>query len=299
MILRFRNGQVVYKPRSGRSESDWFSFVRWVNRQGFVPSLRTVQFLQRRDYCWTEFVEHLPCESKNEAHWYYRRAGGVVCAAYLLGAIDCHRDNLIAARDQPVLIDTETLFHPNADRTSQHKDWSVIRTGLLRMSKGSACSEVGAFAVTSIGKHTPTLKGELLLASSYSTDVLRGFRAMWNIIGQPRSKTRAAFRRRLRRLSDRSWRRIYRSTRTYFEICDRSLGPDALRSGLGRTQTIALGLLRPGVSAPIILQEISAIGRLDVPYFLEPPCESPPGADSLVLSGLLSSVRSALNVRLN
>lgn len=298
MILRFRNGQVVYKPRSGRSESDWFSFVRWVNRQGFAPALRTLRFLQRRDYYWAEFVEHLPCSTKNEAHHYYRRAGGLVCAAYLLGAIDCHRDNLVAARDQPVLIDTESLFHPAAGHPSQGKDRSVVRTGLLPMSIGAASpyGEIGAFAVSSAGKHTATFKGEPLLVSSYFPDVLRGFRAMWNIIG-PRTKTGAAFRQRLRRLFDRPWRRIYRSSKTYFEICDRSLGPNALRSGLGRSRTIARDLLRAGVNAPIILQEISAIGRLDVPYFLEPPSESPPGADSLALFDLLSSVRSALNGR--
>lgn len=296
MILRFRNGQVVYKPRSGRSETDWFSFVCWVNRQGFAPSLRTLRFLQRRYYCWAEFVEHLPCRSKNEAHQYYRRAGGLVCAAYLLGAIDCHRDNLIAARDQPILIDTETLFHPASDHSSEGNDRSVIRTGLLPMSKGPNCShdEVGALAVASAGKHTAILRGELLLASSYSADVLCGFRDMWNIIGEPRTKTRTAFRRRLRRLSVRPWRRIYRSTRSYLEIGDRSLDPGVLSSGLGRSRTIALALLRPDVSAAVILQEISAIGRLDVPYFLESPSESPPGAGSLFLPGVLARVSSVL-----
>lgn len=296
IILRFRNGQVVYKPRCGRSETDWFSFVRWINRQGFAPSFRTLRFLQRCDYYWMEYVEHLPCRSKSEVHQYFRRAGGLVCAAYLLGAIDCHRDNLIASRDQPILIDTETLFHPETVHHSQDNDSSVIRTGLLPMSKRPNCSydEVGAFAVASAGRHSATLRRELVFASSYSTDVLCGFRDMWNIIGEPCTKTGAAFRRRLRRLSNRPWRRLYRSTRSYLEVCDRSLDPGLLSSGLGRSRAIALALLRPDVSAPVILQEISAIGRLDVPYFLEPPSENPPGAGSLSLPGVLAHVSSVL-----
>jgi lantibiotic modifying enzyme len=296
MILCFRNGRVVYKPRSGESESDWFSFARWVNRQGFAPPLRILRFLQRPEYCWAEFVEHLPCSSKKEAHRYYRRAGGLICAAYLLGAIDCHRDNLIAARDQPVLIDTETFFHPEAGRSSPEKRGSVTRTGLLPMSRSLSRfdGDIGAFATTGVGKHTPVLKQKGLAPTSYVADVLRGFRDMWAIIGEARAPAQVAFRRRLRRLTDRPWRRIYRSTKSYFEIRDRSVSPDALRSGLGRSRAIARDLLGPGVSAPIVLQEIGALGRWDVPYFLEPPCDHSFGADSLSLSDLLAHVRSAL-----
>jgi lantibiotic modifying enzyme len=298
MILRFRKGHVVYKPRSGQSERDWFSLVGWINRQGFIPHLRILGLLRRRDYCWMEFVEHLPCRSKSDAQHYFRRAGGLLCVAYLLDAIDCHRDNLIAEGVQPVLIDTETFLHPKAGFSPHEKSDSMSRTGLLPIprSLSGSCTDISAFGGAP-GKHTPTLKGKHLAASSYSVDVLRGFRDMWKLIGEPRTKTRAAFRRRLRRLSDKPWRRIHRSTRSYFEIRDRSLHPNALRSGLERSRSMALDLLRRGLSAHVIIEEISALRSFDIPHFVAPPGESPSGADSLMLSDLIRRIRSALQRR--
>jgi len=251
--------------------------------------------LLRRDYCWTEFIEYQPCRNEVEARRYHRRAGGLICAAYLLGAIDCHRDNLIAARDEPVLIDTETLFHPQEYLTAPQNSDSVIRTGLLPLPKALSLSsdKVSALGGTVSGTHTPTLKGELLPTSKYLSDVLRGFRNMWLLIGEPRARTRTLFRRRVRRMGEQQWRRIYCATQRYIEVRDRSLRPDALVSGVERSRIIAADLVRPGVSAPIILKEIRALARLDVPYFVETPCARSGSAHSLPLSDLLAQVRSA------
>ncbi len=295
IILHFRNGRVVYKPRSGRSESDWFSLVGWINREGFAPKLRTLRVLRRPDYCWMEFVEHRPCGSELGAHRYYRRAGGLICAAYLLRAVDCHRDNLIAAGDQPVLIDMETLLHGKTAGASRKNGDSLTQTGLLPIpsSLSGARDDISAFGGTH-GRHAPSLAGTLLAASSYSADVERGFCEMWKIIGEPSTKTGAAFRRRVRRLASRPWRRMHRSTRSYYEVRERSLGSEALRSGLGRCRRLAFDLLRPGASAFIILEEMSAIGRFDIPYFLEVPGDDVLPVNHPPLSHLLSTIRSAL-----
>jgi lantibiotic modifying enzyme len=294
MVLRFRNGRIVYKPRSGRSESDWFSFVRWINRQGFAPPLRTLRLVRRPDYCWMEFVEHLPCRSKNDAHCYFRRAGGLLCAVCLLEAIDCHRDNLIAAGDQPVLIDAETLLHRGMAFTSSEKDESLTRTGLLPIpgTLPSPLPDISALGGAS-GSHTPILRGEFLPVANYSADVLRGFHDMWKLIGEPGTRTRAAFCRRVRQLALRPWRRIHRSTRSYVEIRERSLHPPALRSGLSRSRKLALDLLGLGLETSNILEEVSALNRFDIPYFSEKPHELP-ATDSLRLSDLFPSVRSVL-----
>ena len=295
IILHFRNGRVVYKPRSGHSESDWFSLVRWVNRKGFAPKLRTLRVLRRPDYCWMEFIEHRPCGSELGAHRYYRRAGGLICAAYLLRAVDCHRDNLIAAGDQPVLIDMETLLHGTTADASREHGGPLTQTSLLPIpsSLSGASDGISAFGGTH-GRHTPSLAGSFIAPSNYCADVERGFWEMWKIIGEPSTKTGAAFRRRVRRLGARPWRRMHRSTRSYYEVRERSLGPEALRSGLARSRRITLDLLRPGVSASVILEEMSAIGRFDIPYFLSVPSSDAPDANYSPLSNLLSTIRSAL-----
>jgi lantibiotic modifying enzyme len=295
IIVRLHDGLVVYKPRSGRCESDWFSFLRWINGQGLTPSFRVVRILRRKGYCWMEFVEHRACHNKTAAHSYFRRAGGLLCATYLLGAIDCHRDNVIAAGDEPVLIDVETLFHDRAGVNCRESDRSLIRTNFLSIPNAvsGALADVSGFGGAP-GKHTPTLRQQLLQASSYSAEMQRGFRDMWKLIGQSSTQTGAAFRRRIQRLTRKPWRRLHRSTKSYFDVRERSLAPEALRSGLDRSRRIALDLLRPGVDLDIISQETSALSRFDIPYFSEVPRRDFPLAGRLALSDLLASLRSAL-----
>jgi lantibiotic modifying enzyme len=294
IIVRLDDGFVVYKPRSGRYESDWFSFLRWINRQGFTPSFRVVRILRRRDYCWMEFVENRACHSKIAARSYFRRAGGLLCAAHLLGAIDCHRDNLIASGDEPVLIDVETLFH---DAVSGHcpEGDRLFRTSLLGIpnSVSGALADISGFGGAP-GKHTPTLKQHVLRASSYSAEMQCGFRDMWELIGQSSTQAGGAFRRRVQRLTRKPWRCLHRSTKSYFDVRERSLGPEVLRSGLDRSRTIAFALLRPGIPMEIISRETSALSCCDIPYFSEVPGRDFPLIGRLSLSNLLESLRLAL-----
>ena len=44
---------------------------------------------------------------------FYRRQGVLLALLYLLGMTDIHHENLIACADQPVLVDVETLLHPD------------------------------------------------------------------------------------------------------------------------------------------------------------------------------------------
>jgi lantibiotic modifying enzyme len=293
MIVRFEKGCIVYKPRSGQSEAEWFSFIRWINRNGFEPSLRTLRILHRSNYCWEEFVKHESCSSERGAHLYHRRAGGLACAAYLLGAIDCHRDNLIAASDHPVLIDTETLFHPESALALRQKLRGVSRTGFLPISLGVVPSAAGLSALggSIIGNHVPMLNGKPLATATYSADVLRGFRDMWNLVGESSTDCSASFRRRCSRLAKQHWRRLYFSTRDYLEIRERSLAPKFMRSGVARSRKIVEELTRTAVGARIILKEFSALSRLDIPRFVEKPNGN--RGDRLALSDLLSDVSSA------
>jgi lantibiotic modifying enzyme len=48
---------------------------------------------------------------QEEIKRYYQRAGQLLCLLYVLGANDCHNENLIACGEHPVLVDLETLMH--------------------------------------------------------------------------------------------------------------------------------------------------------------------------------------------
>ena len=49
---------------------------------------------------------------RKEVETYFNRCGQLVAVLYLTRTNDIHHENLIASGDQPVLIDTDTLFYP-------------------------------------------------------------------------------------------------------------------------------------------------------------------------------------------
>lgn len=144
IALGFSSGlKLVYKPKSLETEEAYGRFLRWLNNAGAPLPLKVLQVLDRSTYGWVEFVEHLPCDDEAAAARYFRRAGMLLCLVYLLEATDCHRENIIASGEHPVLIDMETLLHHRlvvedesergqaqvmAERQMEH---SVLRTGLL------------------------------------------------------------------------------------------------------------------------------------------------------------------------
>ena len=47
MLLQFAAGSVIYKPRPGDGEWEWFSFLHGMNALSFHPRLRAARVLRR------------------------------------------------------------------------------------------------------------------------------------------------------------------------------------------------------------------------------------------------------------
>jgi type 2 lantibiotic biosynthesis protein LanM len=109
---------VIYKPRSIENERLWFDLLGWLNDHGLTPPLRRLRTVERDGYGWVERVEREPCRTRAGAARFYERAGALVALTYALGSTDCHYENLIAAGDQPVIVDLETVMshvrHPDS-----------------------------------------------------------------------------------------------------------------------------------------------------------------------------------------
>ncbi len=61
-------------------------------------------------YGWTEEILHHPCDHREEIHRFYQKTGMLAAVSYVLGMGDLHYENIVANRDNPVIIDAETLF---------------------------------------------------------------------------------------------------------------------------------------------------------------------------------------------
>ena len=88
-------------------------FLSWINSKGLSKPFRVLEVIAKEEYGWIEFVEHRACRSKKEVKDFYHRAGSLLAVLYAMGTTDCHMENLIADRDQLILIDMETASAPN------------------------------------------------------------------------------------------------------------------------------------------------------------------------------------------
>jgi type 2 lantibiotic biosynthesis protein LanM len=141
MIARFRSGAtVVYKPRPVTAEARFQDLLGWLNEKCELPDFRTLTVVEGDGYGWVEFVAGAPCDSRRELERFFVRQGGYLALLYVLGGVDFHSENLIAAGEHPVLVDLETLFHgvPASDvaldaisTAEAAAATTVLRTGLL------------------------------------------------------------------------------------------------------------------------------------------------------------------------
>ena len=143
--VTFANGlQLVYKAKDLGMDVAYNALLTWLNAAGAPVALRPLRVLNRQTYGWVEFAEAAGCADQEAVTRYYERAGAMTCLVYLLKGSDCHAENLIAAGEDPVLVDCETLLNPwpraadreeNGDRQRAMLDRllrdSVLTSGLL------------------------------------------------------------------------------------------------------------------------------------------------------------------------
>ena len=143
LLLVTLNG--FWTPNINWGALDFDAFQRvlsWCNRQDPDLDFRVARVLDSGTHGWMELVAQEPCADIAAARRFYRRAGRLLGLLHVLGASDCHRENLIANGEHPVLVDAEVLLGPEAaqrgeghsateDLEGHRQLWtSVLGTGL-------------------------------------------------------------------------------------------------------------------------------------------------------------------------
>ncbi|WP_460403102.1 type 2 lanthipeptide synthetase LanM, partial [Actinophytocola sediminis] len=274
-ILRFADAAVVYKPRGQALQQRFGGLVRWLNSRLPGLDLRTPATLPRDGYGWAEHIAPRPCTEVSEVDRFYRRQGALLALLYALDGTDIHCENLIAAGDQPVLVDVETLFHPTLvpvsatgdDPASRALSESVCRTALLPLL---LVGEHGSLDISGLGGDRGALFPFAVLGwDDTGTDGMRVVRAPAEFLGhdnQPRLGDAPvdpagylaalltgfhdgydailAHRDELMRLvaaaAGDQIRVVVRPTTLYATLLDESTHPDVLRDGLDRDPVFEL-----------------------------------------------------------
>jgi type 2 lantibiotic biosynthesis protein LanM len=110
---RFESGlRLVYKPKNLTTEVAYGALVDWLNGHSAEPELRVLHVLDRGDHGWVEMADHAGVADHSAARRFYRRTGMLLAILYAVGGKDCHMDNFVAAGEDPVVVDAETVLHP-------------------------------------------------------------------------------------------------------------------------------------------------------------------------------------------
>ncbi len=278
-LLRFDSGRtVVYKPRPLDMHHHFGELVAWYDGKLDGIGLRTVQAVRGDRYGWLEFVEPESCGAAAEVAVFYRRLGALLALLYAVDGVDMHYENLIAAGDQPVLVDVETLLHPvlarpvtaGQDPAAALVAHSVLRVGLL---PASVIGDLGSADISGLGGDGTLGEGsypsEGVGWDGTRTDTMRLRRRPVKFVSasnRPRLNGvdadpaayqsdllhgfRTGYRAlmsakdelvaRLARFGADAMRVLVRPTRLYANVLDESAHPDVLRDALDRDKVFDL-----------------------------------------------------------
>lgn len=115
---------LIYKPHNLDIDKKYYEFIKWINNLKILKNskedLLASKIYTINDSGWAEFIEHIECKNEKNVKDFYYKTGRLLCLLHTLNGNDMHNENIIAHKDTPVLIDLETLMHPDI-----HSDYLV------------------------------------------------------------------------------------------------------------------------------------------------------------------------------
>lgn len=268
--------RMVYKPKSLNTDIVWHALCIWLQERGapYVPV--APKTLDRGSYGWAEFIAGDESIQPTTAPGLYFNLGSMLAMLYALGAVDCHRENFIIHGTHPVLVDFETLMHPEFAGTLQPQEVrdSVLSTEILPAEFVGAGGQTIYFpGFDQTGSVQPLVESGVLLRD-HAARLKEGFAAMYRFLLANRDKLLSALQDADHPLSAFKHCRvrfIYRSTMTYAITLANSLRRTNDESGRQKAFD-RLRKYEPADAPAAILdalrkEEQSAMRRLNIPCY--------------------------------
>ena len=281
--VSFADGRtVIYKPTTLGGHLAFQRIVDWLNARLPAGQLRLPAAVARPGYGWVEFIVGRPLPRLAAAAEFYRREGVLLAALYATHACDMHHQNVIASGASPIVIDVETIFHPDLpmprttapDPAAEFLASSVLSTGLLpyaTVDSGGVHDQSGLTGGR--GRNVPRFDGEVIEPDGHEAAIIEGFRLGYDAIAAEPT----AFALLLSSCGGTEVRTVIRPTSGYASLMSESTHPDLLRDAADRDQ--ALAVLRE-VSAHHPLwrgladYEIADLWNGDVPLLTTRPAQT-------------------------
>lgn len=132
-ILWFGTNKLVYKPRDLILDVKFQKFLKWYNMRT-NKNLYVTNILNRSNYGWVEYIEHLPCKNESDFIGFYTQLGNLLFLLFAMRGNDIHFENIIAKAGTPVLVDIETLFHNTVEYNEKYETADKLIFSLLEKS---------------------------------------------------------------------------------------------------------------------------------------------------------------------
>ena len=128
-VLMFRQGPVVYKPRSVEGERAYYNIIQKLAAHG-APAMRAARVVVGDGYGFMEFIEREETDFSSKG--FLESAGRLAALLHALQGKDMHEENIIPSADGPVPVDLETILHPvSAAYISLARDTNVPMNSAL------------------------------------------------------------------------------------------------------------------------------------------------------------------------
>lgn len=264
--VRFRNaGDWFYKPRSGRREAAWSQLLDALNSVGFDPPFFIPEVRPGSGHCWMRAISHVECRGDDGRRRFYYRTGSILYLAHILRAVDLHAANFVIHGEHPVLIDSETLFHPETDvpPAARINERSLARTGMLSpydSANGNPFIDLRRERLATI-----QTSARACPQGRDSDEVLNGFEAMHEFLHQAgkHRHIKSAFGR----LRWSGTRCLLRPTHLYYHLIQEALTPLRLRSMTDLYRFLRFRLEDGLCKTSIVRKEIRQLLSGDIPTF--------------------------------
>jgi lantibiotic modifying enzyme len=216
-----------------------------------------------------EYIPRKACDNLKSGRRFYERLGGTVAAAYLLGAVDCHRENIVICGEHPVLVDAEGLFYPLWPR-KRKRDFRtrLLATGFIARKQDVSASEdqTSMLNPASSGDHLPRIGTKVLGPAKYEKEILRGFVRVWRCASATRNG-QSSLRAWIQRRVQPQLRSIHWPSVRYDAIRRKSITPAALRLWSRRRLMITQLCRSAQKTTSVIELETAALEKFEIPYF--------------------------------
>ncbi len=308
LVLTFSSGvKVVYKPKDLSLYIAFNQLLDWCNQQKISLPFKLTKILERQGYGWVEYIPQQPCLEQAEVNKFYKRAGMLLSLLYVLGAKNCHAENVIANGQYPVLIDADILMQPPIKSSDELEEWfrdSVVGIGFLPAwdgdidSKSSQDSSVlgnifphqinasrewkfintdkmhlaRKSKVIPPGANVVTLDGKTVTPYDYQENIVAGFQEIYKLLIEHR-ETLLATETPLSKFKFSKSRFIARPTLTYAITAKKSISPQYLSNGFDYSLLIDILSLNYSTTKnksdtrEILTAEAKSLQQQDIPYF--------------------------------